>query len=313
MSDTQDPLTVLQRRVQQRQILAMMGINQWVQPESETINMADIATASVEPSNADYTDIESNNNEVIASVRVVDTVDQPSGGYDINDYNASDYVADEFGTDLQATTEQTASEQSPVTYSFDSVDSTTVSSSAASSNAVSSSAGSNYHDILSTASNQTAVTSTNAQTEQPQFAQSNFPQSDFPQSNNDDNINDDSLKKVAPFDLQGGRYGDWVILVDIKALNSDSQKLWQNITQALSITCETTSFPICDGMDTAELANASLAGYIFRIGRSEEIKVAALTALPDGLQHPNLTTVPTLEEMLADSDAKRQLWEQISH
>jgi|26BtaG_2_1085354.scaffolds.fasta_scaffold09090_2 hypothetical protein len=308
MSDTQDPLTVLQRRVQQRQILAMMGINQWVQPESETINMADIATASVEQSNIDSTDIESNNNEVIASVRVVDTVDQPSGGYDINDYNASDYVADEYGTDLQATTEQTASEQSPVTYSFDSVDSTTVSSSAASSNTVSSSTGSNYHDIPSTTSNRTAVTSTNAPIEQPQFAQSNFPQ-----STSDDSINDDSLKKVAPFDLQGGRYGDWVILVDIKALNSDSQKLWQNITQALSITCETTSFPICDGMDTAELANASLAGYIFRIGRSEEIQVAALTALPDSLQHPNLITVPTLEEMLADSDAKRQLWEQISH
>lgn len=308
MSDTQDPLTVLQRRVQQRQILAMMGINQWVQPESETINMADIATASVEQSNIDSTDIESNNNEVIASVRVVDTVDQPSGGYDINDYNASDYVADEYDPDLQATTEQTASEQSPVTYSFDSVDSTTVSSSAASSNTVSSSTGSNYHDIPSTASNQTAVTSTNAPIEQPQFAQSNFPQ-----STSDDSINDDSLKKVAPFDLQGGRYGDWVILVDIKALNSDSQKLWQNITQVLSITCETTSFPICDGMDTAELANASLAGYIFRIGRSEEIQVAALTAIPDGLQHPNLTTVPTLEEMLADSDAKRQLWEQISH
>ncbi|NYR09788.1 DNA polymerase III subunit psi [Psychrobacter sp. BI730] len=308
MSDTQDPLTVLQRRVQQRQILAMMGINQWVQPESETINMADIATASVEQSNIDSTDIESNNNEVIASVRVVDTVDQPSGGYDINDYNASDYVADEYGTDLQATTEQTASEQSPVTYSFDSVDSTTVSSSAASSNTVSSSTGSNYHDIPSTTSNRTAVTSTNAPIEQPQFAQSNFPQ-----STSDDSINDDSLKKVAPFDLQGGRYGDWVILVDIKALNSDSQKLWQNIIQALSITCETTSFPICDGMDTAELANASLAGYIFRIGRSEEIQVAALTALPNGLQHPNLTTVPTLEAMLADSDAKRQLWEQISH
>jgi len=308
MSDTQDPLTVLQRRVQQRQILAMMGINQWVQPESETINIADIATASVEQSHIDSTDIESNNNEVVASVGVVDTVDQPTDGYHINDYNTNGYVTDEYGTDLQATTEQTASEQSPVTYSFDSVDSNTVSSSAASSNTVSASAGSNYHDIPSTASNQTAVTSTTAPIEQPQFAQSTFPQ-----SNNNDSINDDSLKKVAPFDLQGGRYGDWVILVDIKALNSDSQKLWQNITQALSITCETTSFPICDGMDTAELANASLAGYIFRIGRSEEIQVAALTALPDGLQHPNLTTVPTLEEMLADSDTKRQLWEQISH
>ena len=302
MSDTQDPLTVLQRRVQQRQILAMMGINQWVQPESETINMADIATASVEQSNIVSTDIESSNNEVV-SVGILGTVDQPTDGYDINDYNAKGYVADEYDPDLQATAEQTASEQSPVTYSFDSVDSNTVSSSA----------GSNYHDIPSTTSNQTAVTSTNAPIEQPQFAQNNFPQSSFPQSASDDSINDDSLKKVAPFDLQGGRYGDWVILVDIKALNSDSQKLWQNITQALSITCETTSFPICDGMDTAELANASLAGYIFRIGRSEEIQVAALTALPNGLQHPNLTTVPTLEAMLADSDAKRQLWEQISH
>lgn len=307
MSDTQDPLTVLQRRVQQRQILAMIGINQWVQPESETINMADIATASVEQSNIVSTDIESSNNEVV-SVGILGTVDRSTDGYDINDYNAKGYVADEYDPDLQATTEQTASEQSPVIYSFDSVDSTTVSS-----GTVSSSTGSIYHDIPSTTSNQTAVTSTNAPIEQPQFAQNNFPQSSFPQSASDDSINDDSLKKVAPFDLQGGRYGDWVILVDIKALNSDSQKLWQNIIQALSITCETTSFPICDGMDTAELANASLAGYIFRIGRSEEIQVAALTALPNGLQHPNLTTVPTLEAMLADSDAKRQLWEQISH
>ncbi|MGO2277444.1 MULTISPECIES: DNA polymerase III subunit psi [unclassified Psychrobacter] len=292
MSDTQDPLTVLQRRVQQRQILAMMGIDQWVQPESETINMADIATASVELSNTNSADIESNNNE-ISRAEAVDTVDQPTGGHDINDYNANGYVVDEHDTDSLATIEQMASEQSPVTYSFDTVDSSTVSS-----NTISS----------STVSNQTDVTSTNAPIEQPQFAQSNFPQ-----SNSDDRVNDESLKKVVPFDLQGGRYGDWVILVDIKALNSDSQKLWKNITEALSITCEMTSFPICDGMDTAELANASLAGYIFRLGRSEEIQVAALTALPDGLQHPNLTTVPTLEEMLADSDTKRQLWEQISH
>ena len=103
-----------------------------------------------------------------------------------------------------------------------------------------------------------------------------------------------------------------MILVDIQALNHDSQKLWQNITQALSISCETTSFPICEGMDTAELANASLAGYVFKIGRSEEIKIAALTVLPDGLEHPSVTTVPTLDEMLTDSSLKRQLWEQLS-
>ncbi|MGM8900198.1 hypothetical protein ACS8FC_16415, partial [Psychrobacter sp. 1Y4] len=81
----------------------------------------------------------------------------------------------------------------------------------------------------------------------------------------------------------------------------------------LSMTHETTSFPICAGMDTVELANASLAGYVFRIGLREEIKVAALTVLPEGLQHPNLMTMPTLDDMIADSDAKRQLWERISH
>ena len=302
MSDTQAPLIVLQRRVQQRQILAMMGINQWVQPASQTINIADIATVLVKPSNTDSTDIRPTNHES-TSAEFTDIVDQPISDYDANDYNTSDYAVDEHNTDSQAIGEQTASEQSPVTYSFDSVDSNT-----ASSDALSSSAGSIYHDIPSTASNQTVATSTNAPVEQHSFAQSNFPK-----STSDNSINDDSLKKVVPFDLQGGRYGDWVILVDIQALNSDSQKLWQNITQALSISCETTSFPICNGMDTAELANASLAGYIFRIGRSEEVQVAALTALPDGLQHPNLTTVPTLEEMLVDSDAKRQLWEQISH
>jgi hypothetical protein len=66
-------------------------------------------------------------------------------------------------------------------------------------------------------------------------------------------------------------------------------------------------------MDTAELANASLAGYVFKIGRSEEIQVAALTALPEGLEHPNMTTVPTLDEMLKDSLLKRQFWETLSH
>ena len=197
--------------------------------------------------------------------------------------------------------EQAATEQSPVTYSFDSV-----------SNEISATSDApRLHNSPDIESNQTAaffidevVQSTTAPIASHQLSQSNH---------NSDSVNDDSLKKVAPFSLQGGRYGDWVILVDIQALNSDSQKLWNNITQALSMTHETTSFPICAGMDTVELANASLAGYIFRIGLREEIKVAALTVLPEGLQHPNLMTVPTLDDMIADSDAKRQLWERISH
>lgn len=304
MSDTQDPLSVLQRRVQQRQILAMIGINQWVRPESSTVNIADITIDSVEHSNVDSIDTESANNEPASAGAIAETIEtvvQPTSGYDTNDSYSSDH--DNVNNDVHGLGihEQAATEQSPVTYSFDSVSN----EASATSNVT------RLHNSPDIELNQTAaffiddvVRSTAAPTAPHQLSQSNH---------NSDSVNDDSLKKVAPFSLQGGRYGDWVILVDIQALNSDSQKLWNNITQALSITCETTSFPICDGMDTAELANASLAGYIFRIGRSEEIQVAALTALPDGLQHPNLTTVPTLEEMLADSDAKRQLWEQISH
>ena len=295
MSDIQDPLSVLQRRVQQRQILAMMGINQWVRPESSTVNIADITIDSVEHSNTGSIDTKS----AIAGA-AIETVVQPTSGYDTNDSYSSNH--DNVNNDAHGLGihEQAATEQSPVTYSFDSV-----------SNEISATSDApRLHNSPDIESNQTAaffidevVQSTTAPIAPHQLSQS---------SHNSDSVNDDSLKKVAPFSLQGGRYGDWVILVDIQALSSDGQKLWNNITQALSMTCETTSFPICEGMDTAELANASLAGYVFRIGLREEIKVAALTALPEGLYHPNLETVPTLKEMLADGDAKRQMWEQIS-
>jgi DNA polymerase III psi subunit len=301
MSDIQDPLTVLQRRVQQRQILAMMGINQWVRPESNTVNIADITIDSVEHSNIDSIDTESANNEPASAGAVIETVVQPTSGYDTNDSYSSDHDNVNHDAHGLGIHEQAATEQSPVTYSFDSVSN----EASATLNAPS------LHNISDIESNQTAaffidevVQSTTAPIASHQLSQSNH---------NSDSVNDDSLKKVAPFSLQGGRYGDWVILVDIQALNSDSQKLWNNITQALSMTHETTSFPICAGMDTVELANASLAGYVFRIGLREEIKVAALTVLPEGLQYPNLMTVPTLDDMIADSDAKRQLWERISH
>lgn len=321
MSDIQDPLIELQRRVQQRQILAMMGINQWVQPASKTVNISDIATASVNqsntiPSGSEHPSDESLNVEVSktafndtdsantgsASRRSTGVVDQLTNDYDNNnDYDAnSSYISDYDNVNNDADAldihEQAATEQSPVIYSFDSV----TNDAPVASNAHS------FHDTPNIEPDQTVATFID---EVVQSTTAPIVQHQFSQSSN----NDAGLKKVVPFDLQGGRYGDWVILVDIQALNSDSQKLWKNITQALSITYETASFPICAGMDTAELANASLAGYIFRIGLREEIKVAALTALPEGLHHPNLTTVPTLDEMLADSDSKRQLWEQISH
>lgn len=297
MSDIQDPLIVLQHRMQQRRILAMMGINQWVQPGSETLNIANISapalpdavianasiashstasTTSTEQPRIEFSNIESSHITSPNINAIADMVDDES--------NHSYDNANETGLSH-------SDPQSSVTYSFDST------APAISKPAVTS--------LVNTVVQQTALSGIN---DTASFEEDSFKDGSF----KEDGFQEESVKKVAPFDLQGGRYGDWVILVDIQALNHDSQKLWQNITQALSISCETTSFPICEGMDTTELANASLAGYVFKVGRCEEIKVAALTVLPDGLEHPNFTTVPTLDEMLKDSSLKRQLWQQLS-
>lgn len=295
MSDIQDPLIVLQHRMQQRQILAIMGINQWVQPSSGTLSIADISAPALPDAVTANASIASHSNATTSTT----STEQPSVEFSNNksshivspNINAiSGMVDDEsinhYYDDANETGLSHSDPQSPVTYHFDST----------------------APDI-----SKPAVTSlANTVVQQTALGDINNVASFEDSSSKENNFKDDIFKKVAPFDLQGGRYGDWVILVDIQALNNDSQKLWQNVTQALSISCETTSFPICEGMDTAELANASLAGYIFKIGRSEEIKVAALTALPDGLEHPNLSTVPTLDDMLADSSLKCQLWEQLS-
>ena len=295
MSDIQDPLIILQHRMQQRQILAIMGINQWVQPSSETLSIADIsAPALPDAVTANASIVASHSNATASTTSTeqpsIESSNIASSNIESPNINAiSDMLDDESNhsyDDANETGLSHSDPQSPVTYHFDST-APDISKPAVTS-------------LVNTAVQQSAIDNVNNAV--------SFEDS----SSKENNFKDDIFKKVAPFDLQGGRYGDWVILVDIQALNNDSQKLWQNITQALSISCETTSFPICEGMDTAELANASLAGYVFKIGRREEIKVAALTVLPDGLEHPNLTTVPTLDEMLKDSKLKRQLWEQLS-
>ena len=294
MSDIQDPLIVLQHRMQQRQILAMMGINQWVQPSSETLSIADISAPTLPEQTTANSTLSNASTPSNATASFTTSTEQPileSSNIESLNINAISGMVDDksinhYYDDANETGLSHSDQQSPVTYSFDST-TPDISKPAVTS-------------LVNTVVQQAAINNVNNAAS---FEDSSFKENNF---------KDDSFKKVVPFDLQGGRYGDWVILVDIQALNNDSQKLWQNITQALSISCETTSFPICEGMDTAELANASLAGYVFKIGRREEIKVAALTVLPDGLEHPNFTTVPTLDDMLTDSNLKRQLWEQLS-
>lgn len=266
MSDTQNPLTMrqrhLQQQVQQRQILAMMGIGQWIQPSSATLKIDDIS----HPTEIAHTDSSSAENPVAQSISIKDTENLAVPSLAVAD-SEWENRADTVMLPLIDNTDNNASQIMPT-----------------------------VADVVAPLVEQTT-------------APIGIDSFNIVNSDIDDN---GTLDKVAPFDLQGGRYNNWILLVDIQALNSNSQKLWQNITQALSLACETISFPICAGMDTVELANASFAGYLFKIGRSEEIQVAALTELSAGLTHPNMVSVATLEAMLADSTLKRQLWEQVS-
>lgn len=116
---------------------------------------------------------------------------------------------------------------------------------------------------------------------------------------------------IAPFALEGARFQDWVLIVDVSKLSKEGDQLWRNISTALTLSCTPFSFPICSGMTTQTLANASFAGYIFNLGR-EDIHIGALTELPEGVLHPNIRPLPTLDAMLEDASLKRDFWQQIS-
>lgn len=124
---------------------------------------------------------------------------------------------------------------------------------------------------------------------------------------------DEQNPQVAPFALDTVSVGDWVLLVDVEALTDERAILWRNIIKNLELSSAAFSFPLCNGMRDKMLAEASLAGHIFNICSSkEDVFVAALTKLPSEISHPNIRPLPTLDDMLADADAKRRFWQQIS-
>lgn len=120
----------------------------------------------------------------------------------------------------------------------------------------------------------------------------------------------DSLEQVAPFEVIGAHFKDWVLLADVSVFRDENTlRLWENILSGLSISPQLLKFPICPEISDKESANASVAGFIFSLAKNHEIKVAALTRMPKGIEHPQLEKVPYLIEMLEDSGLKKQLWQ----
>lgn len=120
----------------------------------------------------------------------------------------------------------------------------------------------------------------------------------------------DSLEQVAPFEILGVNFKDWVLIADAEALKLPQQlTLWENILSALSISPQVLKFPICPGISDKESANASVAGFVFCLAKRNDVKVGAVTNMPKSLEHPQLTTLPSLADMLKDSELKKQLWQ----
>lgn len=123
----------------------------------------------------------------------------------------------------------------------------------------------------------------------------------------------DSLEQVAPFEILGVSFKDWVLIADAEALKLPQQlTLWENILSALSITPQVLKFPICPGISDKESANASVAGFVFCLAKRNDVKVGAVTNMPKSLEHPQLTTLPSLEDMLQNSELKKQLWQKLN-
>lgn len=131
----------------------------------------------------------------------------------------------------------------------------------------------------------------------------------------------DGQVAIRPFELQAISYEGWVLLIDIEFLQEDNQQeqLWKNIYQALRQPVETLKFPIVtdtqmiamstEPMDTVELANATLAGFIFKMVKTEQVQLAFLTDISEGLDDERLVRLPLLNEMMAEPQLKKKFWQ----
>lgn len=269
-----------QRQAQRRQILAMMGVTPWVGREAVTADLQDILAAAPE----------SNTAESLSMATAAVTPSSPATDLATTPTNSS------LNSGASAASDSTVITNSPVSGSGDE--------------------GSAYTDSGYEDSGYPPMPddiTPNNNPFDPQFgyfdnnstATANTPVV----SSSDFSDEEEAQIPIEPFTLQGIRYNNWVLLVDSAALSAMGQKLWQNMQVGLSSRCDSLAFPFCKTMSTLDMANASLAGFVFKLGGSEHIQVAALTELPEGLDHEQMVRAPLLEEMLSEPAQKRQLWQ----
>lgn len=131
------------------------------------------------------------------------------------------------------------------------------------------------------------------------------------------------------YHLQGVRYDQWILVVDMLLMDTKARSVWLSLCQALAQHAQKNAiayhthqvqYPFVTQDDYLEHQSLSpsqdvFLGFMFRLSlavKHTNTQVAFLTALPKGISYPNLYQLPSIDDMIGKNALKKQLWEVIT-
>lgn len=130
------------------------------------------------------------------------------------------------------------------------------------------------------------------------------------------------------FTLQGVRFGQWVLIVDMLLMSRDEQSLWQSLKNALSnqashqpITAfyREIGYPLVKnefrsdvGLNPAQYTfDGFVIGLCVSSGHHQAVQVAFLTDTPAGVIAQTTQSLPSIRQMMTSPALKKQFWQTV--
>ncbi|STZ55453.1 Uncharacterised protein [Moraxella lacunata] len=130
------------------------------------------------------------------------------------------------------------------------------------------------------------------------------------------------------FALQGVRFGQWVLIVDMLLMSRDEQSLWQSLKNALSnqanhqpITAfyREIGYPLVKnefrsdvGLNPAQYTfDGFVIGLCVSSGHHQAVQVVFLTDTPTGVIAQTAQTLPSIRQMMTNPALKKQFWQTV--
>ncbi|OOR90779.1 hypothetical protein LP123_08485 [Moraxella bovis] len=130
------------------------------------------------------------------------------------------------------------------------------------------------------------------------------------------------------FALQGVRFGQWVLIVDMLLMSRDEQSLWQSLKNALSnqanhrpITAfyREIGYPLVKNEFRSDIglnpAQYTFDGFVIGLcvssGHHQAVQVAFLTDTPAGVIAQTTQTLPSIRQMMTSPALKKQFWQTV--